>query len=46
MPRINFCPRFFLTVLSVRYDANTTLPKNYVTIQVNPDTARAQIYRP
>ncbi len=41
-----FLPSFFLTLLAVRYDTSTTLPKNYVTIQVNPDTARAQIFRP
>jgi uncharacterized protein (TIGR02596 family) len=41
-----FLPSYFLTLLSVRYDANTTLPKNYVTVQVNPDTASTQVYRP
>ena len=42
-------PYYFLTVLPVRdsaEDTANTLPKNYVTIQVNPDTARTQIFRP
>jgi len=39
-------PYYFLTLLPVRYDASATLPKNYVTIQINPDTANAQIFRP
>ena len=39
-------PSYFLTILPARYDAASTLPKDYVTIQVNPDTARTQIFRP
>lgn len=41
-----FLPSYFLTLLPVRDDASTTLPKNYVTLQVNPDTASTQIFRP
>jgi uncharacterized protein (TIGR02596 family) len=39
-------PSYFLTVLPVRYDSNSTVPTNYVTIQVNPDTAIAQVFEP
>jgi len=39
-------PSYFFTIQSVRYDAGSSLPKNYITIQVNPDTARTQIFRP
>jgi uncharacterized protein (TIGR02596 family) len=35
-----------LIVLSARYAANTTLPTNYVMIQINPVTATPLIYRP
>lgn len=39
-------PSYFLTLVPVRYDTVTTLPKNYVTIQLNPDTGNTQIFRP
>ncbi len=39
-------PYYFLTVLAVRYDRNSTVPTNYVAIQVNPDTASAQVFEP
>lgn len=39
-------PHFFFTLLPVRFDGNSTLPKNYVTVQINPDTAEAQTFRP
>jgi len=39
-------PNYFFTILPTRYDSNTVLPKNYVSIQVNPDTANTQVYRP
>jgi uncharacterized protein (TIGR02596 family) len=39
-------PSYYLTVQPERYDTASTLPKNYVTIQVNPDTGRTQIFRP
>ena len=39
-------PSYFLTIQPARYDAASTLPKNYITIQVNPDTACTQIFRP
>jgi uncharacterized protein (TIGR02596 family) len=41
-----FQPYYFLTLVPVRDDNNTALPKNYVTIEVNPDTANTQIFRP
>ena len=41
-----FQPYYFLTLVPVRYDTTSSLPKNYVTIEVNPDTARTQIFRP
>jgi uncharacterized protein (TIGR02596 family) len=37
---------YFLTLLPAREDANSTLPANYLTIQINPDTANAQVFRP
>jgi uncharacterized protein (TIGR02596 family) len=39
-------PSYFFTILSVRYDSNSTVPVNYVTLQVNPDTGHTQTYRP
>jgi uncharacterized protein (TIGR02596 family) len=42
----NRAPYYFLTILPVRYDSATTVPKNYSMLQVNPDTGRTQTYRP
>ena len=39
-------PSYFLTVLPNRYDTATSLPPNYLIIQVNPDTAYAGVYQP
>ena len=39
-------PSYFFTILPVRFDANSTVPVNYLTLQVNPDTGRTQTYRP
>jgi uncharacterized protein (TIGR02596 family) len=39
-------PSYFLTILPVKYDASTTVPLNYLTLQVNPDTGRTLAYRP
>jgi uncharacterized protein (TIGR02596 family) len=39
-------PNYFFTILPTRYDSNIVLPQNYLTIQVNPDTANTQTYRP
>ncbi len=39
-------PSYFLTLLPVRYDTNSTLPQNYVLVQVNPDTASTKVFRP
>jgi uncharacterized protein (TIGR02596 family) len=39
-------PYYFLTVLPVRYDSSSAVPSNYVTIQVNPDTAIPQVFQP
>jgi uncharacterized protein (TIGR02596 family) len=39
-------PNYYFTILPIRYDSNIFLPQNYVTIQVNPDTANTQVYRP
>ena len=39
-------PSYFFTILPVRYDSNSTVPLNYVTLQVNPDTGRTETYRP
>lgn len=36
----------FFTVLNYRFATTTTLPNNYATVQLNPDTGSAQIYRP
>jgi uncharacterized protein (TIGR02596 family) len=35
-----------LTVISSKFATNNSLPKNYITIQVNPLTATPLIYRP
>jgi hypothetical protein len=39
-------PSYFLTILPVLADGAAQLPKNYATLQVNPDTGRTQTYRP
>ena len=39
-------PRYFLTLLPPRYDSSSALPKNYITVQVNPDTANTSVFRP
>ena len=39
-------PNYYFTLLPTRYDSSIFLPQNYVTIQVNPDTANTQFYRP
>jgi len=36
----------FLTVVPVQNDTLNVLPKNYLTLQVNPDTGSVQAYRP
>lgn len=36
----------FLTVVGSRFGGDTTLPDNYVTIQINPLTATPLVYRP
>lgn len=35
-----------LTVISSKFTTNSSLPKNYVTIQINPLTATPLVYRP
>lgn len=35
-----------LTVVSSKFASNSSLPKNYVTIQINPLTATPLVYRP
>jgi len=37
---------YYFTVLPVQSDATTTVPKNYLTVQVNPDTGHVLIFRP
>ncbi len=39
-------PKYFFTLVPVRNDAATTLPANYLMLQINPDTGRTQTYRP
>jgi len=39
-------PSYFLTIQPSRFDSNITLPVNYLTILVNPDTGRTEIFRP
>jgi uncharacterized protein (TIGR02596 family) len=39
-------PHYFFTVIPVQDDNNATTPTDYMTLQVNPDTGRAQAYRP
>ncbi len=36
----------YLTVLNARYAGATTAPPNYVTLQLDPDTGVAEIFRP
>lgn len=36
----------FFTVLNYRFATASSLPNNYATVQLNPDTGSAQIYRP
>jgi uncharacterized protein (TIGR02596 family) len=37
---------FYFTVVNAQYAEATTLPDNYVTVQINPQTGTALIYRP
>lgn len=37
---------FYFTVVSARHAEAATLPDNYVTVQINPQTGTALIYRP
>jgi uncharacterized protein (TIGR02596 family) len=39
-------PSYFFTLLPNRDDASSALPPNYLTIQVNPDTGNAAVFRP
>jgi hypothetical protein len=46
LPTMPNMPSLALTVLSSRYWANSTLPKNYAMIQINPNTGSPLIFRP
>lgn len=39
-------PKLYLTLVNAKYSAAATAPPNYVTMQLNPDTGVAEIYRP